>query len=257
MAVTASSAGPAPRLTRQDGRRPAGWRDDVPEGRATAVAPCGAKGYVVGPGIPPAHPKREPPMNLSAPVPAGRSRIPFLGFILPALSLMISGCGVSPQAQDGGLAGPMDVVIENGRVVDGTGAAWFYGDVGIRGDRVVAVTPTGGLADVEVETGWMRPARSYLPGSSISSPIPGAVLEGGWGGCWEDHPGHHHRDHGGGVDQRALQRAHRRGPGAGGPRGGGGSGSTSPGNTGSTLGSRPSSTTGCLPTSARSWGQRR
>jgi dihydroorotase/N-acyl-D-amino-acid deacylase len=38
-----------------------------------------------------------------------------------------------------------DVVIENGRVVDGTGAAWFYGDVGIRGDRIVAVTPRGML----------------------------------------------------------------------------------------------------------------
>ena len=29
--------------------------------------------------------------------------------------------------------GPYDVIIENGRVVDGTGAAWFYGDIGIRG----------------------------------------------------------------------------------------------------------------------------
>jgi dihydroorotase/N-acyl-D-amino-acid deacylase len=38
-----------------------------------------------------------------------------------------------------------DVVIENGRVVDGTGAAWFYGDVGIRGDRIVAVTQRGML----------------------------------------------------------------------------------------------------------------
>jgi N-acyl-D-amino-acid deacylase len=38
-----------------------------------------------------------------------------------------------------------DVVIENGRVVDGTGAAWFYGDVGIRGDRIAAVTPRGML----------------------------------------------------------------------------------------------------------------
>src|SRR5689334_18271630 len=38
-----------------------------------------------------------------------------------------------------------DVVIENGRVVDGTGAAWFYGDIGIRGDRIVAVTPRGML----------------------------------------------------------------------------------------------------------------
>src|SRR5215475_32019 len=45
-----------------------------------------------------------------------------------------------------------DVVIENGRVVDGTGAAWFYGDVGIRGDRIAAVTPRGLLHDATATT---------------------------------------------------------------------------------------------------------
>src|SRR5215204_2243812 len=40
-----------------------------------------------------------------------------------------------------------DVVIENGRVVDGTGNPWIYGDVAIRGDRIVAVTPRGALHD--------------------------------------------------------------------------------------------------------------
>ena len=40
---------------------------------------------------------------------------------------------------------PYDVVIENGRVVDGTGAAWFYGDVAIRGDRIARVVPRGML----------------------------------------------------------------------------------------------------------------
>ena len=40
---------------------------------------------------------------------------------------------------------PYDVIIENGRVVDGTGAAWFYGDVAIRGDRIAAVAPRGVL----------------------------------------------------------------------------------------------------------------
>ncbi len=41
---------------------------------------------------------------------------------------------------------PYDVIIQNGRVVDGTGAAWFYGDVAIRGDRIAAVAPRGVLA---------------------------------------------------------------------------------------------------------------
>ena len=39
-----------------------------------------------------------------------------------------------------------DVVIENGRVVDGAGSPWFYGDVAIRGDRIAAITRRGGLA---------------------------------------------------------------------------------------------------------------
>lgn len=39
-----------------------------------------------------------------------------------------------------------DLLILNGRIVDGTGAAWFYGDVAVNGDRIVAVAPRGTLA---------------------------------------------------------------------------------------------------------------
>ena len=45
-----------------------------------------------------------------------------------------------------------DVIIENGRVVDGTGAPWFYGDVGIRGDRIVAVVPRGMLRNASARS---------------------------------------------------------------------------------------------------------
>ena len=41
--------------------------------------------------------------------------------------------------------GAFDVIIENGRIVDGTGAAWFYGDVGVVGDRIARITPPGAL----------------------------------------------------------------------------------------------------------------
>ena len=41
---------------------------------------------------------------------------------------------------------PYDVVISNGRIVDGTGNAWYYGDVGIRGDRIAIITGPGMLA---------------------------------------------------------------------------------------------------------------
>src|SRR5437762_8371235 len=32
-----------------------------------------------------------------------------------------------------------DFIISGARVVDGTGAAWYYGDVGISGDRIAAI----------------------------------------------------------------------------------------------------------------------
>src|SRR3954468_24676176 len=40
-----------------------------------------------------------------------------------------------------------DVVIANGKIVDGTGNAWFYGDVGITGDRITHVRPVTSLAN--------------------------------------------------------------------------------------------------------------
>jgi N-acyl-D-amino-acid deacylase len=37
-----------------------------------------------------------------------------------------------------------DVIIANGRIVDGTGAPWFRGDIGITGDRITAIGALGG-----------------------------------------------------------------------------------------------------------------
>lgn len=45
-----------------------------------------------------------------------------------------------PAAQD-----PFDYLIHGGRIVDGTGAPWILGDLAIRGDRIVAMAPSGGL----------------------------------------------------------------------------------------------------------------
>ena len=36
-----------------------------------------------------------------------------------------------------------DVLITNGKLVDGTGAPWTYGDLALKDDRIAAVAPTG------------------------------------------------------------------------------------------------------------------
>jgi dihydroorotase/N-acyl-D-amino-acid deacylase len=52
----------------------------------------------------------------------------------------------TPVTTASGIAGEAyDLIIENGRVVDGTGAAWFFGDVALRGDRIARITRRGVL----------------------------------------------------------------------------------------------------------------
>jgi len=60
--------------------------------------------------------------------------------------LVVAACArpTTPPAPSPLLA-EYDVVIENGHIVDGTGAPWFAGDVGIRGDRIAAIVPRGML----------------------------------------------------------------------------------------------------------------
>ena len=46
-------------------------------------------------------------------------------------------------------AARFDVIIANGRIVDGTGSPWFRGDIGIAGDRIAAI---GALGDAPAAT---------------------------------------------------------------------------------------------------------
>ncbi len=91
--------------------------------------------------------------------------------------------GCAPPADeissDAGAPAPMDVVIEGGRVVDGTGAAWFLGDLGIRGDRIAAMTPAGGLADAEANARVDARGMVVSPGFiDIQSHSRGQLLSG-------------------------------------------------------------------------------
>jgi dihydroorotase/N-acyl-D-amino-acid deacylase len=57
----------------------------------------------------------------------------WMGF-LPCVALAACVSDAPPQA-----APPFDIVIEHGRVIDGTGSPWYAGDVGVRDGRIAAI----------------------------------------------------------------------------------------------------------------------
>ncbi|HUS35427.1 MAG TPA: amidohydrolase family protein, partial [Verrucomicrobiae bacterium] len=59
-------------------------------------------------------------------------------------------------------AAQFDVVIRNGRVMDGSGNPWFYGDVAISGDRIVGVGPVGGDAKRTIDATGLVVAPGFI-----------------------------------------------------------------------------------------------
>ncbi len=56
----------------------------------------------------------------------------------------------------GCLCAQYDVLIANGRIVDGTGNPWFYGDLAIRGDAIAAIGKlTGATARETIDAGGL------------------------------------------------------------------------------------------------------
>lgn len=83
--------------------------------------------------------------------------------------------GTSTAAPRGGY----DLIIEGGRVVDGTGAAWFYGDIGVVGDRIARVVPAGVLSGARARSRIDATGLVVAPGFiDIQSHSRFAVLDG-------------------------------------------------------------------------------
>ena len=67
-----------------------------------------------------------------------------------ALALVLVGaCNVQQRSEvkQQGTSQQYDLVINNGKIVDGTGNPWFYGDLAISGDHIARVTPAGMLRE--------------------------------------------------------------------------------------------------------------
>lgn len=72
-----------------------------------------------------------------------------------------------------------DVVIAGGKVVDGTGSAWFYGDVAIQNGRIARIAPAGLLAGVQATLRIDARGLVVAPGFiDIQSHSRGAFLTG-------------------------------------------------------------------------------
>jgi N-acyl-D-amino-acid deacylase len=86
--------------------------------------------------------------------------------------------GVMAQASAQPGAG-YDLVIAGGKVVDGTGSAWFYGDIAIQSGRIARITPAGMLAGVQATRRLDARGLVVAPGFiDIQSHSRGAFLTG-------------------------------------------------------------------------------
>ncbi len=80
-----------------------------------------------------------------------------------ALLLLLAPLGVRAQAYD--------VLIRGGRVLDGTGTPWFYADVALNGDRIVAVGKLpGATAKHVVDARGLYVAPGFIDGHTHAGP---------------------------------------------------------------------------------------
>src|SRR5215471_11875650 len=70
--------------------------------------------------------------------PSMKNRVRFVFSLIGLFALALSGLAGSRKNGRSDEA-TYDLLIKNGRIIDGTGNPWYAGDVGVRGDRIVAI----------------------------------------------------------------------------------------------------------------------
>jgi dihydroorotase/N-acyl-D-amino-acid deacylase len=70
-----------------------------------------------------------------------------------------------PKGEEGGDDGPeYNLIITGGKIVDGTGNPWYYGDVAVLGERIARITPPGMLAKAKATTRLDAAGKIVAPG---------------------------------------------------------------------------------------------
>jgi N-acyl-D-amino-acid deacylase len=101
---------------------------------------------------------------------------PALNLIAIAFAILLAGCASKPIAN----MNTLDLKIINGRIVDGTGSPWFRGDVGVRGDRIVAIGDLSGTpaaSTIDAQGRMVAPGFIDLLGWSQTTAIEYPQLE--------------------------------------------------------------------------------
>src|SRR3984885_16032401 len=69
--------------------------------------------------------------------------------------------GVVVQAQPGEKAN-YDLVIRNGKIVDGTGNPWFHGDLAVKGDKIAALGKVAAKGKREIDAKGLIVAPGFI-----------------------------------------------------------------------------------------------
>jgi N-acyl-D-amino-acid deacylase len=85
-------------------------------------------------------------------------RLPIRTCFLFAILLVILPSAISTSKDDA----RYDLVIRNGKIVDGTGNPWFYGDLAVKGDKIAALGNVAAKGKREIDAKGLIVAPGFI-----------------------------------------------------------------------------------------------